>query len=242
MLSLSTLVPLKNFSSPTITLFQKFYVGETRLFARISGLLVASYLRCILAVLYLVSLFRIHHLQRSPLLMGRLVSFLPTSRSSSSMKTATLEPDGCENPVDFSSAVEKSPLDVLVKKIQAKRISLPTINIPLGRVKPSRKPWKMEPLSSEYRPHIKSNSNIFWKLAHIPEVQALMKLSGPIARWDLEDAMGKRMAPFPKNSAEESASLTDLPSKILRYEPQERISLDYLAQHAWLAAPVESKP
>lgn len=59
---------------------------------------------------------------------------------------------------------------------------------------------------------------------------------------DLEDAMGKGMAPLPKISAEESASLTDLSSKMLRYEPQERISLDYLAQHTWLAAPVESKP
>lgn len=87
------------------------------------------------------------------------------------------------NPVDLSSAVDKSRLDVLVKKIQAKRISLPTINVPLGRVKPSRKPWKMEPLSSEFRPHIKSNPNIFLKLAHLPEGQALMTLSSMIARW-----------------------------------------------------------
>lgn len=173
---------------------------------------------------------------------GALGELPPNLMIVQSNEDGYLERDGCENRVNLSSAVDNSLLDVLVKKIQSKRISLPTINISLGRVKPSRVSWKMEPLSSEFLPHIKSNPNIFWKLVQLPEVQTLMKLSGPIARWDLEDAMGKRMAPFRKNSAEESVSLTDLPSKILRYEPQERFSLDYLAQHAWLAAPVESKP
>ena len=49
------------------------------------------------------------------------------------------------------------------------------------------------------------------------------------------------MMPLPKISAEESASLADLLSKILRYEPQQRISLEDITQHPWLTAPAESK-
>lgn len=50
-------------------------------------------------------------------------------------------------------------------------------------------------------------------------------------------AMSEKMAPLPKICTEESVSLTDLLSKILRYEPAQRISLEDLAQHPWLTAP-----
>lgn len=48
--------------------------------------------------------------------------------------------------------------------------------------------------------------------------------------------MSEKMPPLPKISAEESVSLTDLLSKILRYEPGQRISLEDLARHPWLKA------
>ena len=143
--------------------------------------------------------------------------------------------------MDLSSEVDELPLDVQVKNIEAERISLPTVNIPLGGKKSSRKAWKRKPLSSEIRPHIKNNPNIFWK--PFPSTRgARIDQEQSVRQQKLEDAMGKKITPLPKISAEESASLTDLLSKILRYEPQKRISLEDLAQHAWLAAPVESKP
>lgn len=53
--------------------------------------------------------------------------------------------------------------------------------------------------------------------------------------------MNKKMPPLPKISAEESDSLSDLLSKIPRYEPEQRISLEDHAQHSWLTAPAGSK-
>lgn len=50
-----------------------------------------------------------------------------------------LERFGCESPEDMSPIVEEFPLDVLIKDIEAERISLPTVNIKLGGEKPSSK-------------------------------------------------------------------------------------------------------
>lgn len=57
-----------------------------------------------------------------------------------------------------------------------------------------------------------------------------------------EDIVSRKMTPLPKISAEEeSARLTDLLSKILRYESQQCISLEEITLHTWLIAPAESK-
>ena len=50
-----------------------------------------------------------------------------------------LELDGCENLVDLSGDVEKFPVNLEVKDIEAERISLPSAIIPLRGEKPSRK-------------------------------------------------------------------------------------------------------
>ncbi len=47
----------------------------------------------------------------------------------------------------------------------------------------------------------------------------------------------EKMSPLPKISAEESVSLTDLLSKIFRYEPEQRISLEDLVRRPWITAP-----
>lgn len=57
-----------------------------------------------------------------------------------------------------------------------------------------------------------------------------------------EDIVSRKMTPLPKISAEEeSARLTDLLSKILRYEPQQCISLEEITVDTGLIAPAESK-
>lgn len=76
---------------------------------------------------------------------------------------AYLDRDGCENLADLTGQeFDELALDVQVKDIEDERISLPTVNSPLGGgKKPSRKAWKRKPLSSEFRAHIKNNPDIF---------------------------------------------------------------------------------
>ena len=152
-----------------------------------------------------------------------------------------LERDGCENPVDLSTQYQSFPLDVMVKDIEAERISLPTIDIQVMGGKASSKAWKDKPASSEIRAHIKNNPNLFWKPFPSARFAAIDLTEQSDCQRDIEDEISKNMMPLPKISAKESASLADLLSKILRYEPQQRSSLEDIIQHPWLTAPAESK-
>lgn len=148
---------------------------------------------------------------------------------------------GCENPVDLSTEDQVSSLDVMVKDIEAKRISLPTIQIESNGGKASRSPGKDNPAPSEFRAHIKNHPNIFWKPFPSVRTAGIDDTEQFYRQRDTEDAMNKKMMSLPKISAEESSRLTDLLSKILRYEPQQRIPLEDITQHPWLTTPAESK-
>lgn len=150
-------------------------------------------------------------------------------------------PYGSEDPVDSSPPIAKFPLDVLVKDIEAERISLPRVNIGAKGEKPPGKAWKKKPASREFRAHIKNNPDIYWKPFPSARFAGIDETEGYDRQIEIEMAMSEKMAPLPKICTEESVSLTDLLSKILRYEPAQRISLEDLAQHPWLTAPNESK-
>lgn len=156
-------------------------------------------------------------------------------------KDGYLERYGCENPAHLPCQVEEFPLDAKVKDIETERIILPTVTTELRRGKPSSKAWKRKPASSEIRAHIKNNPDIFWKPFPSVRTAGIDDTEQFYRQRDAEDAMNKKMMPLPKISAEESSSLTDLLSKILRYDPQQRIPLEDITQHPWLTAPAESK-
>ncbi|MCJ1345044.1 hypothetical protein MMC31_003249, partial [Peltigera leucophlebia] len=143
---------------------------------------------------------------------------------------------GSEDLVDKSSQIAKFPLDVIVKDIEAEQVSLPKVNVGVKGGKPPRKGWKKKPVSSEIRAHIKTNLDIYWKPFPSARYAGIDDTEGSSRHTKLEDAMSEKMPPLPKISAEESVSLTDLLSRILRYEPGQRISLGDLARHPWLKA------
>lgn len=135
-------------------------------------------------------------------------------------------PHGSEDPVDLSLQIAKFPLDVLVKDIEAERISLPTVNVGVNGKNP--------PVSREFRGHIKNNPDIYWKPFPSARYAGIDETEGSHRQIEIEETMSDKMAPLPKITTEESASLTDLLSRILRYQPAQRISLEDLAQHPWL--------
>ena len=135
--------------------------------------------------------------------------------------------------------IAEFPIDVQVKDIEAERISLPTIKIGSKEGKPPSKAWKMKPASSAIRAHIKNNPSIYWKPFPSGRSVGIDRTEGSDRRIEIEDAMSKKMTPLPKISAEESVSLTDLLSKFITYEPEQRISLEDLAQHPWLTVLAE---
>ncbi|MCJ1343399.1 hypothetical protein MMC31_001592 [Peltigera leucophlebia] len=147
-----------------------------------------------------------------------------------------LERYGCKNLVDLSYQIAKSPLDIIVKDIEAERISLPSVRIGLKGEKHSGKSQNNR-LSSEIRAYIKDNTDIFWIPFPSARHAGIDETEQSHRQTEIEDLMSRKMTPLPKISAEESVSLTDLLSKILKYEPEQRISLEDLAQHPWLAAP-----
>ncbi len=147
-----------------------------------------------------------------------------------------LERYGCENPVDLSTQDESFPLDTLVKNIEAERISLPTTYIQSNGRKESRRSRKNRRASVRFRAHIKTDPNILWKPFPSDRFAAIDLTEQSDLQIEPERLMSKEMTPLPKISAEESASLTDLLCKILRYEPQQRLSLEEIAQHTWLTA------
>lgn len=145
-------------------------------------------------------------------------------------------PHGSEDPVDLSPQIAKFPLDLLVKDIEAERISLPTVNVGVKGKNPRSKAWKKEPASRKFRAHIKNNSDIYWKPFPSARYAGIDETEGSHRQIEIEEAMSEKMARLPKITTEESASLTDLLSRILRYQPAQRISLEDLAQHPWLTA------
>lgn len=113
---------------------------------------------------------------------------------------------------------------VKVKDIEAERISLPTVNIELKGKKPPIQAWKEKSISSEYRAHIKNNPNIFWKPLPSARSAKIDDSELTFRQYRIERAMNKNMSSLPKISGEEFVSLTNLLSKILRYEPESSAS------------------
>lgn len=144
-------------------------------------------------------------------------------------------------PMNPSRQIARIPLDVKVKDIEAERISLPAVNIEFKGRKPPIQAWKEKSFSSEYRAHIKNNPNIFWKPFPSARSANIDDSELTFRQYRIERTMNKNMSPLPKISGEEFVSLTNLLSKILRYGPEQRISLEDLAQHPWLTAPAEGK-
>lgn len=82
----------------------------------------------------------------------------------------------------LSSAFNELPLDLLQSSHH--RYSI-------GGEKPTGKPWKMEPFSSESRPHIKNRAKIFLKSFPSPRGARIDETEQSDRQMDLEDARAK---------------------------------------------------
>lgn len=84
------------------------------------------------------------------------------------------------------------PLDVFVNDIEAKRISLPTVNIGVKGKKPPSKAWKKEPVSREFRAHIKNNPDIYWKPFPSARYAGIDETEGSHRQIEIEEAMSEK--------------------------------------------------
>ena len=151
-----------------------------------------------------------------------------------------LERDGCENPVDLSIYPGSYPLYEQVNCIVDKQINLPDINIgskgpkPLGEV--GNKPFSSGVAGCKIHP------SLGWKsvlLARTTGVYLTECFSAQLLVL-VQATTKKDMAPFPRISVTESGSLTDLLSRVLTYEPEDRLSLIDITKHPWVTASVVS--
>ena len=142
-----------------------------------------------------------------------------------------LERDGCEDPVDLSVELPSCSLHQQVNLIEDKQFILPEINIRLQGSKPPGE-IRNNAFSKMHKSCTKPLS--FARTAGI----YLIECSS--TRLLVQATIKKEMAPFLKISETESSDLTDLLSKILTWQPEDRLSLIDIKKHPWLTASVDS--
>lgn len=141
-----------------------------------SGPLVASYMRCLLALCSFILRSRTHQMKLSTKLPKVLGKLLPHWGLAQSSDKGDSGPYGSKDPVDLSPQIAKFPLDVLVKDMADQ--SSDDQYWSEGEKAPG-KAWKKKPISREFRAQIKNYPDIYWKLFPSRlDTQALVKLKG----------------------------------------------------------------
>ena len=143
------------------------------------------------------------------------------------------ERDGCEDPVDLSVEVPSyCSLHDQVDMIEDQKLKLAEINIP----------WQ----GSEAQGKIRKNAfrkmhKSLTKHSLFPKTTGIYLTECSSTRWPVHATINKGNKPFSTNISEtESSDLTDLLSKILTWQPEDRLSLVDIKNHPWLTG-VESK-
>lgn len=148
-----------------------------------------------------------------------------------------LERHGCEDPIDLSADVGSYPLHEQVELIKDKQINLP-IKIGSEGPKPpgevGNKPFSSNVAGSKIHP------SLDWKPVQPARTGGIYLTECSSPQLLVQETIKNDMAPFSKISVTESSSLTDLLSKTLTYEPEDRLSLIDITKHPWLKATVES--
>ena len=160
-----------------------------------------------------------------------------------------LERDGCEDPVDLFVELPSCSLHQQVNLIEDKQFILPEINIRLQGSKPPgeiRNKSCTKPLSLS-KPAGEVRNKAFSKMHRsctkplsFARTAGIYLIECSSTRLLVQAPIKKEMAPFPKISETESSDLTDLLSKILTWQPEDRLSLIDIKKHPWLTASVDS--
>ena len=129
------------------------------------------------------------------------------------------------------------PLHEQVELIEDEQIDLPNIKIGSeGEV--GNKPFSSSVADSKIHPSLGWKPVKMARTAGIYLTESLSECSS--SQLLVQATVKKDMAPFPKISVTEFSSLTDLLSKILTYETEDRLSLIDITKHPWLTASAQS--
>lgn len=145
-----------------------------------------------------------------------------------------LERDGCKDPVDlYADFPSYCSLHNQVDMIEDKKLILPEINIRLQGSEPQGEIRK-KAFSKIRTSFTKPSSFARTAAIYLAECSSTGLLD--------QARINSEQEPFSTNISEtESSDLTDLLSKILTWQPEDRLSLVDIKKHPWLIGSVESK-